>query len=232
LAVFRTGDAAAGPDETPLTRFNIDWEKAAINPGGTLRVTGTYTKAQGTDGQKGQGISVQHVQVLQAGPTPTALPTLANTAWLQYARGSSGLSMGNGNALEDTDVKRWRIADSVALLRGPLTFQALVAYGQETFPDNKAKDFTISGRVAYALTKNFKLQAELGHDRVKFDVGDKQNITKFTIAPTLTVGPDYYARPELRFYYSYFKYNDAYRLAQGQSKDHKSAVGFQAEIWF
>jgi maltoporin len=232
LAVFRTGDAVAGPAETPLTRFNIDWEKAGVNPGGTLRVTGVYTKAKGDLGNNGQGISLQHVQVLSAGPTPTSLPTLANTAWLQYARGSAGLDMGNGTATEDTNIKRWRIADSIAMLRGPVTYQALIAYGHEDADGVKRKDFSIGGRVAYALTQNFKLQAELGHDQLKPDVGDNQHVTKFTFAPTLTVGSDYYARPELRFYASYFTYNDAYRIAQGQTKKNKSAVGFQAEIWF
>ena len=61
---------------------------------------------------------------------------------------------------------------------------------------------------------------------------EAENITKFTIAPTLTVGPNYYDRPELRFYVSNFRYNDAYKASASQSKSSKTAAGFQAEIWF
>jgi maltoporin len=57
-------------------------------------------------------------------------------------------------------------------------------------------------------------------------------VTKFTIAPTLTVGPNYYDRPELRLYVSGFNFNNAYQLANGLTKSSKTAVGIQAEMWF
>jgi maltoporin len=232
LAVFRTDDSVAGVSN-PITRFNIDWEKAQVNPGGTLRITGVGTKAKGTGGENGSGVSVQHIQVLQGGPSATSVPTLANTAWLQFAKGSAALNMGSGNATDGSDVKQWRIADAITLARGAITGQALIAYGRiKSNATGTLKDFSVAGRVAYALTNNFKLQGELGHDRFTPDVGEKQNVSKFTIAPTLTVGSDFYARPELRFYASHFSFNDAYRIANGQTKKSKSAVGFQAEVWF
>ena len=95
-----------------------------------------------------------------------------------------------------------------------------------------SKTLSIAGRVAFAVTNNFKIQGELGYAQTKPENQDKRNITKFTIAPTLTVGPNYYDRPELRFYVSTFSMNDAYRTAEGQSKKNKTAAGFQAEIWF
>ena len=106
-------------------------------------------------------------------------------------------------------------------------------FGKQGTPNNKETFNTIGGRAAYAFTKNFKLQGELGTTGAKPTNNAKtERVTKFTIAPTLTVGPNYYDRPELRFYVSTFSFNDAYKAAQGQTKTSKTAAGFQAEIWF
>lgn len=226
-AAFRTGD---GDGQTLAgTRLNLDWEKMPINPDGQLRVTLGFTRFQGIDefgnqGENGFALGLQHVQANLFGAT--------NTAWVQLARGSAGLDQNFGNGTEGSEVKRWRIADSLLWLTGPLTAQTLINYSQTDQDGSKTKAFSLAGRVAYAFTKNFKLQGELGHAITDPDGGDKTNVTKFTIAPTLTVGPNYYDRPELRFYVSHFSYNDAYRIAYGQTKSSKTAVGFQAEVWF
>jgi maltoporin len=228
-AVFRTGDDTNVGDVFSGTRFNLDWEKMPVNPDGQLRVTLDLTKFKGDDGlgnsgKSGWGLGLQHVQANLLGAT--------NTAWLQLARGSASLDMNFGGPTEDSGVKRWRIADSLLWLKGPVTAQTLIHYGQADIQGAKTKVLSLGGRVAYAFTNNFKLQGELGFATNKYDSGDKANVTKFTIAPTLTVGPNYYDRPELRFYLSHFNYNDTYRLIYGQSKSSKTAAGFQAEIWF
>mgnify|MGYP000865327653 CR=1 FL=1 len=187
-------------------------------------------------GKSGSGLSLQHIQSGVFGAD--------NTLWLQFAQGSTGLDMGFGGGTDDSSHKGWRIADSLAWLNGPLTAQTLLHYGQMKGPrtigeitDNyKATTLSLAGRVAYALTNNFKIQGELGFATTKPEFagvkGDKENVTKFTIAPTLTVGPNYYDRPELRFYVSAFSYNQAYADANGQTKKSKTAAGVQAEIWF
>jgi maltoporin len=236
LAAFRTGDGDS--DLYAGTRFNLDWEKMPLNPGGTLRLTGTYTRFRGdvlgVTGKNGFGLSVQHIQ-------EGILGGATSTTWLQYARGSTGLDMNFGPATAGSDSKRWRLANSFAWLKGSVTGQTLLHYGNADAPgldglgnpvDVTTKVWSIAGRVAYAVTNNFKIQGELGHANNKYNDGSKGDVTKFTIAPTLTVGPNYYDRPELRFYVSYFTYNDTYKAIYGQSKDNKTAVGLQAEIWF
>ncbi|MBX3607518.1 MAG: carbohydrate porin [Piscinibacter sp.] len=222
-AVFRTGDESG---DNPGTRLNLDLEGINTNPGGKLRLTGVYTNFSGPGGEDGFGISLQHNQAnLFAGGD--------NTFWAQYATGSAYLNMGFGGGTDDNDKKRWRLTDAMTWVKGPLTGQAMVSFGEEKTGDVKRKYNQIAGRVAYAMTKNFKLQAELGTAAQKpTDGAQTQRVTKFTIAPTLTVGPNYYDRPELRFYVSTFKFNDAYQAAQGQTKSNKTAAGFQAEIWF
>lgn len=229
VAVFRNNDFAAGSNAGTL--LNVDLQGINVNPGGKLRLTGTYTDFSGTGGESGFGLGLQHNQSNLFGGAE-------NTLWLQYANGTTALDMGFANSgTQNSDYKRWRIADSLAWLKGPLTAQTLIHYGSAETPNatggtDTTKTFSIAGRVAYALTNNFKIQGELGHARNKPQNGDSASVTKLTIAPTLTVGPNYYDRPELRFYVSAFNYNDAYKAIYGQSKSSKTAAGFQAEIWF
>ncbi len=222
FAVFRSDD-----DDVPNagTRYNVDLESVPINPGGKLRLTAAVTDFSGVGGENGLGLSLQHNQ--------TGLFLGAdNTLWVQWTRGSAYLDMGFGGALDGSGVKRFRIADSLAWLKGPLTAQTLFQVGREERAGATEKWYGLAGRAAYALTTNFKLQGELGFASNKPEGQSKRNVTKITVAPTLTVGPDYYDRPELRFYVSHFRFNDAYRIAQGQTKKNKTALGFQAEIWF
>jgi maltoporin len=229
LAVFREGDASSLGVQHPGTRYNADWENIDTNPGGKLRLTMDFTDFKGVGGHTGWAGSIQHNQSGFLGGD--------NTLWLQYAEGSANVNMAFGNPTDDSDRKLWRIADSVTWVNGPLSGQALVHYGHGDRSDGLGGTLTTStwsgvGRAAYAMTKNFKLQGELGYADTKPAVGPDENVMKFTIAPTLTVGPKYYDRPELRFYYSFFSMNDAYQLANGQSKKNVSAVGFQLETWF
>lgn len=227
VAVFRKDDATVGGNAGTL--LNLDLQDIASNPNGKLRLTASFSKFSGTNGESGAGLSLQHNQSGVFGGD--------NTLWLQWSQGSVWLDMGFAGGTQGSDYKRWRIADSLAWVKGPLTAQTLVHYGQVEEPTAlggtfKSKTISLAGRVAYAFTKNFKLQGELGTANTKPDGGSSQNVTKLTVAPTLTVGPNYYDRPELRFYVSAFNFNNAYATATGQSKKSKTAAGFQAEIWF
>ncbi len=227
VAGFRINDATAGANAG--SRLNLDLENINTNPGGKLRLTADFTKFSGTGGKSGTGLSLQHNQ--------SGIFGADNTLWAQWAQGSAALNMAFGTATADSSSKSWRIADSLAWVNGPLTGQTLIHYGRAQQPTvlggtTTTKTFSLGGRVAYAMTNNFKLQGELGFADTKPGSGQSQNVTKLTIAPTLTIGPNYYDRPELRFYVSTFSMNDAYRLANGQSKKTKSAAGFQLEVWF
>jgi maltoporin len=227
VSVWRKADNLVNGNAGSM--LNLDLQGINTNPGGALRLTASFTKFSGTGGKSGTGLSLQHNQSGVFGAD--------NTLWAQWSQGSAGTDMGFGNAKDDSNTKAWRIADSLAWLNGPLTGQTLINFGKNEVPNGAGgtrsfKNFAISGRAAYAFTKNFKLQGELGTSNGKPDGGKSMTITKFTIAPTLSIGPNYYDRPELRFYVSTFSMNDAYALANGQSKKTKSAAGFQAEIWF
>jgi maltoporin len=212
-------------EHTGGTRLNADLQGIDVNPGGKLRVTATATRFKSPGGKSGFGLSVQHNQAKIFGDVD-------NTAWIQYAHGSAGLGQNFGSATSDSSNKSFRIVESMTLATGQLTGQALAMYGEDKGDSSKVKNFSLGGRVGYAITKNFKIQGEAGVSTIKPNSGDTQRVAKFTIAPTLTTGPDFYNRPELRVYLSGFSLNDAAVKAQKREKKTFSSVGIQAEMWF
>ena len=255
------GDGGNGASTNPSNRFNLDLTGVPVNPGGTLRVTATLTQgnynasapvttyalnpqtgiinasttAQGK-GTSGFGISFQHNQdIKELGG--------GNTLWLQYANGSAGMDGNFGTAGARTSVKKWRLIETLNWQVGPFGGQALALYGQhdaDTVNNTpKADDLSIGGRVSYGLTKNFKLVAEAGYMEYHPNGAPTQKLAKFTFAPTLSTGPDYWTRPELRVYMTTAKWNAPARGTiagngdpEALTKDTGTSFGFQVETWF
>ena len=236
------GDPGTGASTNPGNRLNFDLTELPVNPGGQLRVTATFTQGHfdnATDGKgtSGFGLSLQHKQELNGIGG-------ANTAWLQYAQGSAGLDGNFGTGTTQTSVKKWRFVESFTWQSGPFGGQAVALYGQHDKDDlaltAKFKEMSIGGRASYAVTKNFKLVGELGYMEKKPDGSPTQKLTKFTFAPTLSTGPGFWSRPELRLYVTTAKWNDAANAASGlggltglgDGKTKGTSYGAQAEIWF
>jgi len=236
------GDSGTGTSTNPGARLNVDLTELPVNPGGTLRVTGTYTKgnydnALNGQGTTGFGISLQHKQELNGLGG-------ANTAWLQYAQGSAGLDGNFGTMNATSSVKKWRVVESLTWQTGPFGGQAVALYGQHDKDDvngtAKFKEFSIGGRGSYAVTKNFKLVAEAGYMEKKPEGSQTQKLAKFTFAPTLSTGPGFFNRPELRLYVTTAKWNAAANAGAGldgltglgDGKTRGTSYGAQAEIWF
>jgi maltoporin len=206
-----------------------------VNPGGKLRVVGTYSHGDSgggiAKGQAGGGVTVEHVQENifgLGGP---------NHVWLQYAQGSTALNMGFGNPIADSDYKSWRIVDSITWQVGAIGGQAVALYENDEAPGGMSLDATsIGGRVSYAVTKNLKLLAELGWSQRKPDNGESQHLTKITIGPALSTGPDFWKRPELRLYVTYADFNEAAANDPANGlpfgKTNGTSYGAQVEIWF
>ena len=236
------GDSGTGASTNPGSRLNFDLTELGVNPGGKLRVTGTYTKGNFDNaidgkGTTGFGLSLQHTQELNGLGG-------ANTAWLQYAQGSAGLDGNFGTMTATSSVKKWRAVESLTWQVGPFGGQAVALYGQHDKDDingtAKYKEISIGGRGSYAVTKNFKLVAEAGYMQKKPDGSDTQKLAKFTFAPTLSTGPGFWNRPELRLYVTTAKWNSAANAASGlagltglgDGKTKGTSYGAQAEIWF
>jgi maltoporin len=134
--------------------------------------------------------------------------------------------------------------ESLAWQMGAFGGQAVALYGQHDKDDvngtAKFKEISVGGRGSFALTNNFKLVAEAGYMQKKPDGSGTQKLSKFTFAPTLSAGPGFWARPELRLYVTTAKWNDAANAANGaggltgfgDNKTKGTSYGAQAEIWF
>jgi maltoporin len=236
------GDGGTGTSTNPGARLNVDLTELPVNPGGTLRVTGTYTKgnydnATNGTGTTGFGLSLQHIQEI------TGIGA-KNTAWLQYAQGSAGLDGNFGTMTATSSVKKWRAVESITWQVGAFGGQAVALYGEHDKDDvnltAKYKEISIGGRGSYALTKNFKLVAEAGYMEKRPDGSPTQKLAKFTFAPTLSTGPGFWSRPELRLYVTTAKWNAPANAAAGlagltglgDGKTRGTSYGAQAEIWF
>ncbi|MBC7662192.1 MAG: carbohydrate porin, partial [Caulobacter sp.] len=138
--------------------------------------------------------------------------------------------------------KSWRIVESPSWQVGAFGGQAIAMYEHNKAPDNSGQVsnnfWTVGGRGSYGLTKNLKWLTEVGYSNLKPDGGKNENVTKVTVGPALSTGPDFWKRPELRLYATYAHYNDAAANDSannyGFPSNKTSAVsyGAQLEIWF
>jgi maltoporin len=228
IAYFKT-DASATDSGN---RFNFDYSGLPVNAGGSLRVLLTLTQGHFTGGKSGMGLSLQHTQKELLGG--------ANDLWLQYAQGSAGLDGNFGTLTAGSDVKSFRIVESLHWQLGALGGQAQAMFQNDKAAGTKVDSATLGGRISYAFTKNFKLLAEAGYSQKKPDGGATQKLTKLTLAPTLATGPGFWNRPELRLYVTTAKWNDAANTAAGaggvtgvgDGKTSGTSYGAQVEIWF
>lgn len=226
-AYFRE-DGVAGRG---ANRFNLDYKDIKANPGGKLRFVGTLVDPTFTNGNTGVGFTVQHNQ--ENFPFAGA----NNVAWLQTAKGSAGLNGNYGNLAAASSDKAVRLVESFNWQRGPWGGQAVgLVQHDRAAAGGKTVSTSVGGRVSYAFTKNFKLVGEVGHSTKDPAATAKQRLTKFTIAPTLSIGPNFWDRPELRFYVTHGRWNAAAGadaangLPAGRTRN--TSYGLQVEMWF
>ncbi|SEJ39270.1 maltoporin [Azotobacter beijerinckii] len=217
--------------------FNVNGFKT--NPGGEVQVGLSYLqKPDSNDAHSGWAVSVQHKQAGFLGGK-------FNTFALQYGEGP-GTGLGyTGDPTLDNDNKSWRLVeyfDWQTTERFGGQFQ--LVYQKDVRPDgDDSRWLSIGVRPVYAFTEQFKLSAEVGRDQIKAPDGTRM-LTKFTIAPTWSpAGPGFWARPELRVYYTYATWNKAAQRAAAPdstlsdtgafgSDRHGGNFGVQVEYWW
>ena len=216
------------------TRLNADISDINTNTDGKLRVLLTGVNGTGlANSNSGGGVSVVHNQ------SNFLMPGLNNALFLQTSTGHARID-GEFESIDGVNAGKQstRIADSLSWQMGPLGGQTLVSY--QTNKDDKTgvetKDTSIGGRVSYAFSKNFKLLVDAA-TTTRTGTGADQRLDKLTIAPTLSVGPDFYSRPELRFYVTMANWNDAAGAANVGSfgaggKTSRTIAGVQYEVWW
>jgi maltoporin len=208
------------------SRFNIEVQDIALGGDNRLGLIATYVSGSDTTGGKnGSAFSAKF---------DSKVAGLSNTVWAQYATGSAGLNSNFGTLTEGSGAKRWRLVETINGQSGKLGGQAVALIGSaKTEAGVKTDTMSLGGRLSYGVTKNFKLVGEAGYTRSKTDGSPTANLTKVTIAPTLSTGPDFWTRPELRFYVTSAKWNDAAKSSVGiTDKTAGTSYGAQVEWWF
>lgn len=223
------------PADTSLNalRHDLQLRGIAINPDGELQFGVSFIEkfSKHDAGENGWSVTVQHVQKILGGTNKLAF---------QYG-GGPGTNLGNaGNIFTPTDQKKLRVVESLAFQ--PLSMlggQVVVLYQNEK--NTGIKDWiSVGGRLSYAFAEHVKLLVDVGHDQVKPKTGDTRQLTKFTVAPTIAAAPGFWARPELRLFYTFAVWNDAARnagvdsagLYRGTDKTNGSTFGLTAEAWW
>lgn len=236
-----TGDKfdAAMPTGVKATRLNADISDIQTNPGGKLRVLLTSVSGSGlAGGNTGSGISVSHNQ------EDFLVKGMTNSLFLQASNGHARID-GEFQSIDGVAAGQSvrRIADSLNWQSGAFGGMTLLSYqtNQDDVTGVTTKDTSMGGRISYAFTTHFKMLAEVGVTRREAPTGD-QKLNKITLAPTLSVGQDFWSRPELRFYVTKANWNDAAATANAGTslapgfgaggKTSTTIVGVQYEIWW
>jgi len=192
------------------------------------------------DTHQGWAITAQHVQKNFLGGK--------NKFALQYGEGP-GTGLGyTGDPTLDTSNKSYRAVEFFDWqITRQFGGQIEAVYQKDIRPDGQGQNWISLGvRPTYAITEQFKLVTELGHDQIEAPGGTRK-LSKFTFAPTWSPrGPDFWTRPEIRLYYTYASWNAAAQRAANQfdagsalsdtgsfgSALHGSNFGVQVEYWW
>ena len=227
--------------ENYVTRHDFNVGGFNTNPGGELEFGLSYLdKPERTEAHSGWAITAQHVQTEFLGGK--------NKLAVQYGEGS-GTGLGyTGDYRLDNSSKRYRIVEFFDWQVTPRFGGQIEAVYQKDFrPDGGNQEWLSLGvRPTYAITEQFKLVTELGHDQVKAADGTRK-LSKFTFAPTWSPkGPGFWTRPEVRLYYTYASWNAAAQRAANEldagsalsdtgafgTARHGSNAGLQVEYWW
>jgi maltoporin len=196
-------------------KFDI-WAAYAHNPGGTV-VSGT---ALTTDYQVTQGYALGLKHKYDLGSLGT------NALSLQYGgKLLNGLTLsGTPDALGSTliaDKNRVRIVEDLVVQPSEhLGLEFATRLDRFTGSVDQGTWWDVGARPIYSFNQYFGVAVEGGVSSVKFDSDtDASVLTRFTIAPQIALGPKYFARPQLRAFYT-------------TSGWRGSAFGAQGEVWF
>ncbi len=234
VAVFRAKGFANGDANNNATT-SLDGRVADINVGlGTLEVGLQYNKADTkvANSKSGTAVSVEWSLPLLGG---------ANKLFATSGTGSANApNLGNPNNQPGNQDGSWGVQDTLQWQISPALSGMAVA-GYWKFKNNYKWTY-IGVRPVYHFSDYFKLQAEAGYNTIKPENLNTAKLAKLTIAPTLVAGRGFWTRPELRFFYTYAKWNGPARdqwggMAGGAtgpfgSSTNGGSYGFQAEAWW
>jgi len=236
---------------TAAIRQNFVYQDIPVNTDGTIDLVSTIITAQRRNDNLGVGERHNGWQLSAFHKQDKVMGKGGNTFGVQYGVGpGTGIGVGNdrigasGSTLLGSDVKRARVFNDLWIQPTDKFGMEMVALAQRDESDaGGASTWTTVGvRPVFGITRHFKIQFELGTDRVTSPTGGPaQRLTKITFAPTISAGPGLFDRPELRAFITYGKWNDAATASVNaannsgpvyNNRTSGASAGFQVETWF
>lgn len=238
IAILRNGGQNPGNNPNNNATTTLDWRLAGI-PGG-VEVGVLYNKADTNLANNKDGTALMGEWSLSVCGGVNKLYAV----WGTGSQNNAGISVGNNVPGNQDGTKG--ILDSLQCQINPM-LSGMATVGYYDFKNNYK--WTFGGvRPVIHFTDYFKLQFEAGYNRVKAaSQADAATLTKLTVAPTIVAGRGFWTRPELRFFYTYNKWNNKARdgvfgpgggtIAGGTTgpfgnSTNGSTWGFQAEAWW
>ena len=217
------------------------------NPNGSLTVGLGHLSASNPDRLtnasdfSGLGINIQHQQNSVMGGF--------NKFILQYGMDAMADDPGRrgqgyiADGILQNGVATLRVVEQLVVRPAGTPYSGMFGLVWEQFDygdSDKGEWLMLGVRPQYHLNENYGIALELGHEEWKAnDNSDKQALNKLTLAYIITPSSNFFARPQMRLFASYFTGNAATVNAStfGTDKDNEKldsamTYGAQVEAWF
>lgn len=236
-----TGGSSAFIDGETKTKdtnndiFDLRLASLATNPNGTLELGVDYGRANTADGYELADDASENGVLLTAEHTQSVMNGF-NKFVVQYATDSM-TSWNNGHAQGSSvnnNGSMVRIIDHGAISLNDKWDMMYVGLYQKTDLDNDNGSTWYSAgiRPMYKWTPIMSTLLEAGYDHVKDQASDKTNHQyKVTLAQQWQAGNNQWARPAIRLYTTYAKWNEKFS-AGTPADDNQLTFGAQFEAWW
>ena len=241
MDLVRASNRSGTSTYTVDTPQSLDLDNNPATPNVDVLVRETRT-IDSKPGRNGAAFTLAHEQQNLFGYKGT------NTLALQFAHNAALLKgFGVGGSTEKR--KEWMVFDHWLLEPAHSRFSATstVGYRHADVDDTVVKEVWVGTRPFYSINEVLGVFSELSYQQVKQESEATRKLSKLTVGTQLAMGPGVFARPALRLFATYAKWNDAAAAAGpvactgrdcGRAidffNDKRSAVTFgaQVEAWF
>ena len=236
-----SGGSTAWIDGTETTKdtnndiFDVRLASLATNTDGTLELGATYGHANTADGYELADDASENGVMLTAEHTQSMLNGF-NKFVVQYATDSM-TSWNNGHAQGasvNNNGSMVRVIDHGAISLNDKWDLMYVGLYQDTDLDNDNGStwYSAGVRPMYKWTSIMSTQFEAGYDHVKDQASDETNKQfKVTLAQQWQAGNNQWARPAIRLYTTYAKWDENFN-AGAAADDNQLTFGAQFEAWW
>ncbi|MDO4904149.1 MAG: carbohydrate porin [Lautropia sp.] len=195
----RSGTSTYTTDTTQM----VDLDNDPTTPDVAVLIRETHT-IDNKAGKNGAAFTIAHDQTNPLGVEGT------NTLGLQFAHNAVSLK-GFGFAGSTDKRREWLLFDHWLYKPTGSRWSATTTAGfrNSEINDIDVKELWIGTRPHYAINSVVSLFSEVGYQQVKQESEATRKLTKVTVGTQFALGSDVTARPALRLFATYGKWNDA-----------------------